>query len=152
MAPPVVLSPEQIAEVSYERWNALVHIAFLPYEQLDNLQRIPHHALWYESEVNNGGHLQYFENHGTDRVPEAIESLKSLGALSQAAVLTDALTLRMSVKRKRILSLTQFLSAAKRDEYGELDSAFYQCEPGICELLQWFLDRNEASFIRVVAR
>jgi len=47
-------------------WNAFVDlIATEDYADLSPLQRKAHLVFWYESEVQNGGHGQYFENQGS---------------------------------------------------------------------------------------
>ena len=52
-------------------WNAFVDlIAVESYEQLSPVQRMAHLAFWYDSEVQNGGHGQYFENRGTQLLDE----------------------------------------------------------------------------------
>jgi hypothetical protein len=38
-------------------------------------QRPAHLVFWYESEVQNGGHFQYFENRGTEHLAATIEAL-----------------------------------------------------------------------------
>jgi len=47
-------------------WNAFVDVlAMEEYADLDPVQRIPHLCFWYDSELQNGGHFQYFENRNT---------------------------------------------------------------------------------------
>ncbi len=51
------------------------------YDDLSPEQRPAHLVYWYESEVQNGGHLQYFENRGTEHLAAAVKALGSLGAI-----------------------------------------------------------------------
>jgi hypothetical protein len=57
-------------------------------------------VFWYDSEVNNGGHLQYFENQGTNHLTETINTLKKLKAFSQAICepTSQPSVVRLSVK------------------------------------------------------
>src|SRR5678816_1954741 len=72
-------------------WNAFIDlIAVEDYSDLSPLQRKAHLVFWYESEVQNGGHGQYLENHGRLRLRETIAALVELGLSCQAQVLSRA--------------------------------------------------------------
>jgi len=150
MVTPERLSRAKIAEAPYEVWNAFVRVAFQPYEELNEIQRIAHLTLWYESEITNGGHLQYFENHGTDRADEVQAALRAIGANCQANVLAAALTQRQWRKRKRIRFVESYVKAARQGEYDEFDTQFYNCDPEITTLLEAWLDQHESEFVKRV--
>ncbi len=150
MAAPIQLSRSKIAEAPYEVWNAFVKIALSPYDELDSTQRVAHHALWYDSEINNGGHLQYFENHGTEHADEASAALKTIGANCQAAIFAKALSQRRSRDRDAIATVQEYVETALAGEYESLDSDFYACEPTISTLLEAYLERNESAFVERV--
>ena len=58
-------------------WNAFVDIVAMESpDDLSEIQRQAHFAFWYDSEVENGGHLQYFENHGTLHADATIHALE----------------------------------------------------------------------------
>lgn len=85
------ISKNLLVESPYEEWNAFIDlIATEDYENLNQIQRVANLCFWYDSEVQNGGHIQYFENKGTERVYETIKALKSLGASKQAYILGEA--------------------------------------------------------------
>jgi len=72
-------------------WNAYVDLlAMEPYDELAEEQRPAHLVFWYESEVQNGGHLQYFENRGTEHLGETVEALGVLDASCQQQILREA--------------------------------------------------------------
>lgn len=151
MVAPIQLSRHKIAEAPYEVWNAFVKIALVsPYTELDATQRIAHHALWYESELNNGGHLQYFENRGTAQVNEVIAALAAIGATCQANVLLRAVSLRTSRDQEPIVTVQEYVGKALAGEFDELDSAFYECDPTISTLLETYLAKNESAFVERV--
>ena len=70
------------------------------YEDLAPIQRVAHLAFWHDSEVQNGGHYQYFENPAGKRRHEVIEALIALGLDCQAAVLRQATVFWDSEDRK----------------------------------------------------
>src|SRR5436190_8323185 len=72
-------------------WNAFVDlIATEDLSELSAIQRKAHLVFWYESEVQNGGHGQYFENVGVKRLSETIQALGELGLQCHAKVLSRA--------------------------------------------------------------
>lgn len=73
-------------------WNAFVDILSVEdYDDLSPTQRVPHLVLTYDSEVQNGGHAQYFDNQGHSTAAETITALRTMGLECLAAVLTAAL-------------------------------------------------------------
>ena len=93
------------------------------YEDLTPEQRRAHLVFWYESEVQNGGHLQYFENSGAEHLEETVYALGLLGAEGQQEVESD---------------FTMF------------DSRFHACSPTLQEYLEAYLARNQSSFVTIV--
>jgi hypothetical protein len=116
-----------------------------PYEDLSPLQRKAHLAFWYDSEVNNGGHAQYLDNLGNDRVPETIEALKDLGGGHFADVLSEVFEAHMK-ETGRIDNWSE----ATSQRVAELDSVFYSARPTIPELLERYLEANERAFVEIV--
>lgn len=70
-----------------------------PHRWLDGLQRFPRGVglllavHWLQSEVNNGGLIQFFDNATGVVAPEAIEGLQAIGLEEAAAVVQSALDL-----------------------------------------------------------
>jgi len=67
------------------------------YADLNDIQSVALFAFWYDSEVQNGGHLQYFENkfkHFQNReqllITTTLKALKILAAKEQSDILTAA--------------------------------------------------------------
>ena len=59
----MTLTRGEIEETPGLVWNAFVELVALTKSQdLSEEQRPAHLVFWYDSEVYNGGHLQYFEN------------------------------------------------------------------------------------------
>jgi hypothetical protein len=131
-------------------WNAFVDLlAMEGYRDLDSVQRPAHLVFWYESEVQNGGHLQYFENHGIAHLAETIESLGLLGATGHQQVLSEAGDLFLSRQRPRIETVEEFCAAALQGEFSALDSRFYDCTPSLQKCLEVYLGQHQSDFVVV---
>ena len=90
-------------------WNAFVDfLASHGYGELSEEQRPAYLVFWYESEVQNGGHL-------------VISALGILGAPCQQQVLQEAGALFLSRRREPIRSLKECSATALQDEFGALD-------------------------------
>jgi hypothetical protein len=118
-------------------WNAFVDLlACEEYSALHPSQRPAHLAFWYESEVQNGGHDQYFGNQGTERVRETVAALRGLGLGSQAALVEQACA-----------ALESPDSAQKP---GEADAAFDGCRPSISDALRAHLAEAPDLYVEFV--
>src|SRR5262249_42667212 len=75
-------------------WNAFVDLcAMEPIDALTPVQRVAHLAFWYMSEVNNGGHFQYFCNQEHLNHCEVVTALRQIGASGCALLLSEAIAL-----------------------------------------------------------
>ncbi len=82
------LKREEIHADPYLVWNTFIDLVSLAEcEELGPKQRIAHLAFWYDSEVQNGGHLQYFENIRGAHLAETIQALDAIGAFCQKHIL-----------------------------------------------------------------
>ena len=140
---------KQEAEVRpYIVWNAFVDlIATTNYRDLNAVQRPAHLVFWYESEVQNGGHLQYFENLGTEHLTETIDALHILGAVGQQQVLQEAAKVLQSRPRLPIQTVEEFCETALSGEFSVLDRRFHECLPSLVQCLQAYLNRHKSSFV-----
>ena len=85
------LTKQEVDAQPFRVWNAYVDLlAMEDYRDLAEEQRPAHLVFWYESEVQNGGHLQYFENRGTEHLQETVNALGLLGAGCQQQILREA--------------------------------------------------------------
>ncbi|HBI46339.1 MAG TPA: hypothetical protein DDY78_26330 [Planctomycetales bacterium] len=134
------LSKREVDAEPYCVWNAFIDLlAMEEYHDLTPKQRAAHLVFWYESEVQNGGHLQFFENRGTDQLGETIESLGLLGAVCQQEVLRDAGQVWLSRSRPPIETVDAYCDAALGNEFGTFDSRFGQCDPPLQKNLEEYL-------------
>jgi hypothetical protein len=129
-------------------WNAFIDlIATEDYESLSAGQRAAHLAFWYDAEVQNGGHLQYFENSAGTHVEEAIQAIARLGGAHLAAVLQEALERWRSRQRVPWSSAEEFVKNSLEDEFQDLDARYDGARPSMHDLLERYLRENETEFI-----
>ncbi len=141
----------------YVAWNAFVDLVAM--ESPDNLsaiQRHAHFAFWYYSEVENGGHLQYFENQSIQhsdakaQAHNALEGLEAIGAVEHRAVLAQAIDRWTATSRHRIGSVEEYCATALQGEFDDLDKAYSGCQPEITAFLERYLASHLADFIELI--
>ena len=147
-----VLSQAEIDEKPYLLWNTFVDIlAKSELEQLPPSQVPAFLAFWYESEVQNGGHFQYFENHGLDQVEATVDALRKLGAESQAEVLARAHAIASNRSWGDITDVEEFVSEAVESGLDLADSDFHACVPSLMDVLEAHLEAHPDLYVDVVA-
>lgn len=151
----------------YEKWNQFIDLISMEgYEDLTNIQRIAHLCFWYDSEVQNGGHIQYFTNREGNYFDETIKALDKIGAFKQKELLTKVVNLYNTLGLADINNSKDFISKVlvgydyefsdehledTIDEYiNNYDREYYNSEPTINDLLEKYLDVYEQSFIEVI--
>jgi len=134
----------------YLAWNAFVSLlATEKYENLTPLQADATLIFWYDSEVQNGGHLQYFENKGVAKASGAVAALSRRGAAEQSRTLADAIAVWSSRPRPRIETAQEFCQAALKGEFDSFDRAYHACKPAVMDLLEEILKNNFSEFIEL---
>ena len=104
-----------------------------------------HLVFWYESEVQNGGHGQYFENCGFDRLTETVMALIDLGLSSHAKVLSRAAS-AISAEGREV----DWVDVLHDDLIEELDTAFHNCTPTIIEALELHLKKHREEYVELI--
>jgi Domain of unknown function (DUF4375) len=151
MAAPQTVTRKQVEDEPFIVWNEYVGILGMSdYHELTEIQRVAHLSFWYDSELQNGGHLQYFENHGDHRAEEVIRSLRCLGGAEQADVLSRAARQFRTTPRRRIVTVEEFVQTALEGEFDELDKDYYRCCPPMTELLKAYLAQHRDDFVVIV--
>ncbi len=144
------LTKREVEAEPYRVWNAYVDLlAMEDYRDLAPEQRAAYLVFWYESEVQNGGHLQYFENRGTKHLAATVEALGSLGASCQQQVLREAGDLWQSRERQRIQTVEEYRETALEGEFDAFDSRFHACSPTLQQSLEAYLEGHQSSFVTV---
>lgn len=144
------LTKQEVAGADYLVWNAYIDLlAMESLRDLSPVQRAAALVFWYESEVQNGGHLQYFENRGADEIPAALEALTTLGAHCQHGVLAEASAVYLGHSRPVIASVEQYCEAALEGEFESFDSRFHACSPTLNDCLEAYLAQHPADFVLI---
>jgi hypothetical protein len=134
-------------------WNGFVQLpAMTDYDDLQPSQRPAHLVFWYEAEVQNGGHLQYFINRGDQRGEETVQSLYALGARAQARLLEKALATWRSSVRQEPADASEYAAMVREGEFNEQDHAFHACPDSLNSLLIQHLVDHEDEFVAGIAR
>ena len=142
-----VLSRAELSKSPALAWNAFISIVGeTTYEELSPVQQVAHLGYWYEAEVYNGGHLQYFRNDSGRYLAETIAALPFLGAEAHATVLKDAFK-RIGARPELIDRNRNHGELARTYPFKDIDRAFWQCKPELDELLPRYLDEHLGDFI-----
>jgi hypothetical protein len=108
-------------------------------------------AIWaLESQVNNGGFLQYFISSDYDTAEFAPEALRRIGADSCSAIVSRALRSltpgALPASREGCESLVEALSEDASDQFDALDSEFFAYPDNLTELLYGFVAGHPEAF------
>jgi hypothetical protein len=144
------LSAAAIERESYLVWNAFVDLLAMEDEsKLSEIQKIAQDSFWYDAEVQNGGHLQYFENTRGKDYSRVINSLRIIGAIKHAKVLENAVKQLRKKNRKIIESVQEYVDVALEGEYEKYDDAYAEIMPEMNEYLERYLEKNIKEFIEI---
>lgn len=144
------LSRQEVEAKPYLVWNAYIDLlASERYEDLTPAQRPPHLAFWYESEVQNGGHLQYFLNRGANQLGQTLEALSLMGASCQRAVLEAAGEVWLEKQRRRPVTAGEFVDLSLEREFSPFDERFHRCDPSLHTCLERYLQEHRSDFIAI---
>lgn len=150
MSDPRRVSRQQVHAEPYIVWNEYVGLlAHADIAALTDIQRAAYLVFWYESEAQNGGHLQYFENRGSAEAEEAVTALGRLGASCQERVLARATARYAAKTRPAIASVQHYVEIALEGEFDDLDRQFHDCCPSLVEALQNYLGQHQAEFVLI---
>lgn len=137
----------------YLVWNAFIDVlAMGERNELSPIQIAPHLSFWYDSEVQNGGHLQYFLNRGIDEAREALGALASIGADAQREILVRAIEYYTQSGIDNWETADEYDALWRQGHFEEHDLAYHDCVPEMTELLQRYLDVHTEDFIEYTDR
>lgn len=151
----------------YIKWNEFVNlIAVEDYNELTYIQRVAQLCFYYDSEVQNGGHIQYFTNRKGEYLNETVEALKIIGAFKQLDIFNEVINFYDTVDLDDINNRDEFIQKVlvgygykfsnneAEKSFCELtervDREFYLCKPTINDLLEDYLNKYENEFIKII--
>jgi hypothetical protein len=161
MIKPLKIQKSALNNEPYLIWNSFIHlIALSDIRKMNDIQMIPTLSFRYDSEVQNGGHLQFFENsYRTYKdfrtikilVNATLDALKALGAHTQAEILSKASDLYLKNNdRNHPKTVEEYCSEALENEFGEYDDRYYDCKPDIQLLLEEYLQKHPDEFVKII--
>ena len=150
-------SPREVSRSGKDRfggdaWNGFVDLcAMEPSQNLTPVQRVAHLAFWYMSEVNNGGHFQYFCNKDHFNHREVVDALRKIGATTCASILSDAIVQFEASELDRPTSLEEYVETEVEANMSALDKRYYQNgDAEFQRCAEGYLGKNEREFVRWV--
>jgi hypothetical protein len=149
--PRAKVSRADLEKVEYRAWNEYINVLTEnEYEDLNPTQQVPYLAFWYDAEVQNGGHMQYFVNSAGAYAEQTVEALPLLGASTQARLLSKAVELVRANPLSDGWTWEKFRGSPLADRFWELDRAYYAAKPTPTELLERYLEAHFDEFIQVI--
>ena len=104
----------------------------------------------YNTEVNNGGHHQYFLNSSGDLWKSAVAGLHAIGANVRAEILKEAVTAFGEVgpleERQMRCQQLAALSAEQDEVLGKLDDRYFECTEDVDVLLSLYAIKHKSHF------
>lgn len=131
-------------------WNAFIHLlASSERADLVGDQLAAHLVFCYESDVQNGGHLQFLLNRpGADLQPTA-EALGEIQAPHFLPLLQEAIRRWDAGVRLIVESPEDYCRVALTGEFDDLDAALFAASPTLIELLELHLAAHRDRFIAI---
>lgn len=130
-------------------WKGNIYGTYEEYESslssFSHPQRLVFAVVWYESEVNNGGHDQFFTNSTGIVWKDAIEALKTIGASSRADILrqaADRIGGTPSFDREKRIDQVESYEA----EFDDLDDKFYDLDDDFYDKMESYIKENRTDF------
>jgi len=103
----------ELNDKPYLIWNAFIDIATMEFEEdLNEIQINGQRAFVYDSEIQNGGHLQFFENTKLSDYKTFIDALNQILAFEHAKILIEAVKTYQSKQRDEIKDKYEYKNIA----------------------------------------
>ena len=131
-------------------WNAFVQLlGFAEPSELSAEQLPAYRAYWYDSEVLNGGHLQYFLNRGLAEARLVGHDLHTLGYHDHGELLARAVAAWQSSEAPAPESVDQYVERALKGDFDQFDELHASIQPGILDRLEEHLRQHQQNFVIV---
>lgn len=108
-----------------KRWNMFIdEVCSKDPDELSEIQRAAVLCFWYDAEMQSGGHSGFFDCYPEINPEELISAINLVG-------------------HKEISDNYQrALDDGDEDSYETVDTAYYNFEPSLCDLLMEFVENN----------
>ena len=149
--PKRMISRARVAKHPYLVWNKFLDLLVeAEYDELSPLQQTAQLVFLYDGEIQNGGHLQYFENSRLLHASETVEAFRALGATAQAGILERAIARWKSKERTSIETAKEYVAEALEGEFDDLDTEYYDCVPDTNAHLEKLLASRQDEFVEII--
>ena len=115
-------------------------------ESLNSRERTFYVAQTLETEVNNGGFLQFFYNSSGCLGPEIVSAFKNIGAHRTANICRKALEIMGDEVPMDLQARREKLEQLGDDAFDACDDAFYEYEEDLTALNCAYIRKNHHSF------
>jgi hypothetical protein len=119
------------------------------YNELTEAEKVFVSVWELESEVNNGGFLQYFSNSSGDNAANCAWALEKIGALKVVALAKQALSVfengNPSADSTIRQSQVQNFSGEQKEFLDELDQQFFKYPDNLTKLLHDFVTKHKSE-------
>lgn len=145
----------QVSKSEYEkdpsaRFRALVeYLGQNNSPQADRELELVRLAFFYDAEVLNGGHLQYFVNRGTNEAPAVLSALEAVGDLERAALLRSCLARVAASPLPRVESLGAYADLAAARSFRSEDTRYYEIRPELLQRIQDFITPKLSQLVEL---
>jgi len=131
-------------------WNAFIQLlSFAEANELSPEQLPAYRAYWYDSEVLNGGHLQYFLNRGVAEAHFAVDDLHGLGYQDHSKLLARAVAAWQSSEAPGPESVDEYVERALEGDFDQFDELHACIQPGILDRLEEHLKQHHQYYVVV---
>ena len=140
-------------------WSVSIYDGLEQYESdltaFTKEQRLVFAVIWYDSEVNNGGHDQFFFNSTGIVWKDALEGLKAISANERAKNFQEVIDkwdgdipFDRAERQEKLDKLT-FIPETDDyiDLFGNNDSAYYRSDENLDELIMKYAKANVKAFV-----
>ena len=132
-------------------WDAYVDfVVYEEYEDLNEIQKVGKALFWYEAEVMNGGHMQFFLNRGVEELEETVKALKFVAYNEYLPLLEKASEIYKSLDFSNVVDPESYAEMALEGHFDFCDEQFYQIERSFEAIQLRFLLDFQQEFIEIV--
>ncbi len=109
-----------------ERWNCFIED--ICNRDIDTLNRTQKNAVlcfYYDSEINSGGHSEYFDSYPETNSEELYQAI-------------------LEISNKKIANnYKKAVAYGELDDYIQTDDAYYEFEPSLCDFLEKYIEQHK---------
>jgi hypothetical protein len=148
MVKPNTVSRKAVDEFEGAKWNAINDLlALSDLRDLTPLQRIAYLAYWYMSEVENGGHFQYFINRSDFDHDEVAKALESIGAAEHSANLRNAHNAAHGMATGSPDTSEEYVERDEAADLSAYDAVYSDCGKSVYKSILAYTTTHEEEFL-----